>query len=91
MKSTRTIIVELGLPASATKEEVLVWIKGLSQKYHPDRPNGDVDKFNEVQQLKREYLRSLPCDECKGTKAVKVKEGKFYNRIPCPKCQVRNE
>lgn len=40
----------LGLNSSAKKDDIERAYKKLSLKYHPDRPNGNADKFRKIQE-----------------------------------------
>lgn len=49
----------LGVESTATDNEIKKAYKSLVQQYHPDKPDGDADKFNAV----REAYETLTDDE----------------------------
>lgn len=79
----------LGLPDTATADEVKVAYKRLASAKHPDR-GGSVEEF---QELKEAYETAMAyallpksCNRCRGTGKVTVGSGFTTTKIVCPAC-----
>lgn len=69
----------LGLNAGASRDEVNKAYKKLALKYHPDKANGDAEKFKQIGNAKFDLIGAgMRCEKCKG-------RGK-YCRKPCQEC-----
>lgn len=80
----------LGLPETATPEEVRAAWHKLASIHHPDH-NGDAEKFKV---LRHAYTAALawaeqakPCETCHGTGKVKVRSGFVALDLPCSVCK----
>ena len=47
----------LGLPATATKQEIKARYRDLAKQHHPDKPGGDARKFDEITKAYEEALK----------------------------------
>jgi hypothetical protein len=63
----------LGLPPTATRDEVNKAYKKLSLKWHPDKPSGNAEKFKEIANAKHDLIgagrktkHSKMCPGCHG-------------------------
>jgi DnaJ-class molecular chaperone len=86
----------LGLPPTATVDEVKARWKALASQHHPDR-GGDAEVFNTMRQAYNEALKkaSKPkkCQGCNGTGKQSVKEAWSFHSIEmrCKACKGRGE
>ena len=76
----------LGLTGTPTPEVVRAAAKSAAQRWHPDKPGGDANKFNSIMSAKHLLARKV-CTTCNGKKLVDVRNGAFVSRDqPCPDC-----
>ena len=74
----------LGIPSSASDDEVRAAYRKLAMKHHPDR-GGSPEAF---QQVKDAYakLKLRPCTDCNGKGTIIGRQGIFVTKTACPKC-----
>lgn len=79
----------LGLPETATPDEVKAKWRELCMLHHPDR-GGDPCDFNEIRKAYKIAMKeaSAPkaCHQCKGTGKVKQSHGFSSIDMPCMAC-----
>lgn len=79
----------LGLPETATPEEVKAKWRELCMIHHPDR-GGNAVEFNEIRraykQAMEEVLAPKPCTSCSGSGRVTHSYGFNSVDLPCPSC-----
>ncbi len=80
-----TALEVMGLPLTASKEEVVQRKKELLQKHHPDK-GGDVDQFiywKEISIKALEQVEKKKCLICNGTGKVLRNKGFYYVYTNC--------
>ena len=75
----------LGLSDHATPEEIKQAFRRLAAKHHPDR-GGSAQEFARVRRAYEKALKPRKCPECQGRGHIRVKEGAFTKKVPCPTC-----
>lgn len=79
----------LGLPETATPEEVKARWRELASEHHPDK-GGDAEKFDEYRQAYerayREASEPKPCQPCGGSGKRVVQRGFAQIKLPCEAC-----
>ena len=75
----------LGVPPSATDDEIKAAYRRLAMKYHPDRAGGDQTKFDEVKKA-YEGLQNRVCSVCEGRGQIRERNGAFTKLVNCPRC-----
>lgn len=79
----------LGLPSTATADEVKARWKALASQHHPDR-GGDADIFNTMRQAYQDALKkasaSKKCATCNGTGKVVESHGFSSIKVRCKVC-----
>lgn len=79
----------LGLPETATPDEVKSKWRELCMIHHPDR-GGNPCEFNEIRKAYKiameEASQPKPCQTCNGTGKVKQSSGWSSIDLPCPAC-----
>lgn len=79
----------LGLPDTATPEEVKAKWRELCMVHHPDR-GGNAVEFNEIRKAYKQAMEEAsapkPCTTCGGTGKVKHSHGFNSIDMPCPMC-----
>lgn len=79
----------LGLPETATPDEVKAKWRELCMVHHPDR-GGDPVEFNEIRRAykiaMKEASEPKPCGTCAGAGKVKQTHGWNSIELPCPAC-----
>tara|TARA_Y100000816_G_C26107326_1_gene588875 strand:+ start:1196 stop:2134 length:939 start_codon:yes stop_codon:yes gene_type:complete len=73
--SSRSFYDILGVSKNATTEQIKKEFRKLSLKYHPDKPNGDEEKFKEI----NEAYQTLSNDE-KRRQYDNKNPGNYFNR-----------
>lgn len=80
----------LGLPETATPEEVKVRWRELVKTCHPDRPGGNAVVFNDT---RRAYLEAYAiatapkmCGVCHGSRKLTHQSGFSIIQVACPAC-----
>jgi|GEM_PF-4388183 DnaJ family protein B protein 4 len=76
----------LGIPPESTEAEAKAAYRKLAQIYHPDRPDGDIEKFRQLGAALRQFSRTLPCPVCAGKGFIETRSGLAVKRDRCPKC-----
>lgn len=76
----------LGIATDATYDEAKAAYRSLAQKYHPDKPGGDAEKFRQLASALKAFERKLPCPVCTGKGFVETKSGLAVKRENCPQC-----
>lgn len=81
----------LGLPETATEDEVQVRWREMVMDLHPDL-GGSPDKFNHYNQAYQQareiaHHRDVECAMCHGSERVTRYSGIHRLEIPCPQCQ----
>lgn len=80
----------LGLPETATPEQVKARWRELAAIHHPDRGGNAVD-FTTYRRAYQEALREAevpkPCKSCKGLGKQKVSHGFYSTEVVCPQCK----
>ena len=79
----------LGLPDTATPDEVKARWRELASEHHPDN-GGDADRFHECRKA-YEQAHALasepkPCDHCGGSGKISVARGFNQVKLPCNPC-----
>lgn len=74
----------LGVTPTSTDEEIKMAYRRACMKAHPDR-GGDPAEFDKIQRA-YQALQRRPCPQCNNAGWIKVREGGFVRRIPCPRC-----
>lgn len=79
----------LGLPVTATPEEVKAKWRELCMIHHPDRGGNPVE-FDEVRQAYKKAFAEAsapkPCTMCNGSTTVMQTSGWSSITMPCPNC-----
>lgn len=79
----------LGLPETATPDEVKAKWRELCMIHHPDRGGNPVE-FNEIRKAYKvameEASQPKPCGTCSGGGKVKQTHGWNSIELPCPAC-----
>lgn len=75
----------LGISSIAKDEEIRAAYKKLAMRYHPDRPGGDKEKFDQVTRAFR-ALYKRTCPDCEGRGQVRIRDGAFTKLVNCPRC-----
>lgn len=80
---------KLGLPETATPDEVKTKWRELCMIHHPDR-GGNPCEFDEIRRAYKiahaEASAPKPCGTCSGTGKVKQTHGWNSIELPCPTC-----
>ncbi|MDQ3273761.1 MAG: J domain-containing protein [Actinomycetota bacterium] len=76
----------LGISPEATEEQAKAAYRKLAQLHHPDRPGGDLEKFQELGLALKTFRRKLLCPVCAGKGFVETRSGLAVKRDRCPKC-----
>lgn len=76
----------LGVSPDATEDEARAAYRKLAQLYHPDRPNGNLEKFQELGRALKQFKRKIPCPVCSGKGFIETRTGLAVKRDRCPKC-----
>lgn len=80
---------KLGLPETATPDEVKAKWRELCMIHHPDR-GGNPCEFDEIRRAYKvafaEASAPKPCGACGGTGKVKQMHGWSSVEMPCPAC-----
>lgn len=80
---------KLGLPDTATPDEVKAKWRQLCMVHHPDRGGNPVE-FDELhrayKQAHAEASEPKPCQACSGSGKVKYSHGFNAIDMPCPTC-----
>lgn len=79
----------LGLPESATPDEVKARWRELASEHHPDK-GGDGETFDEYRKAYEKALveasQPKPCDACFGSGKKSVQRGFNQIKLPCAAC-----
>ena len=75
----------LELPLKATAAEIKAAFRRLSMVHHPDRPGGDIGKFQRLVGA-YEALQTKTCSQCDGSGQITTRNGAFSKKTPCPSC-----
>lgn len=79
----------LGLPETASPEEVKAKWRELCMIHHPDR-GGNAVEFNEIRKAYKQAMEEAsapkPCGSCGGSGKVKHSHGFNSIDLPCPTC-----
>lgn len=75
----------LGVPSTATQDEIKTAYRRLAMKHHPDR-GGALEEFQRIQDAYERLMKPARCPECGGKGTIKVKRGAFIDTIKCPRC-----
>ena len=76
----------LNVAPTATQEEIKESYRVLAMRYHPDRPDGDLEKFIAIRNAFKQLSRAVRCPDCEGRGTIKVKRGAFVDTVQCPRC-----
>lgn len=77
----------LGIPPTATADEIRRAYQRAAARHHPDR-GGDVTKFQEVKAA-YEALKNRTCPDCDGSGFILKQFGFFTEKSECPTCWKR--
>jgi DnaJ-class molecular chaperone len=79
----------LGLPDTATPDEVKAKWRELCSIHHPDR-GGNAVEFNTIRKAYKAAMEEAsapkPCASCDGSGTVKVNNGSSSTAMPCQVC-----
>lgn len=79
----------LGLPETATPDDVKARWRELASEHHPDK-GGDAEQFHEYRTAYEKALREAsepkPCDSCYGSGKQTVRRGFAQTKIVCKTC-----
>lgn len=74
----------LGIPTTASPDEIKTAYRRACARSHPDR-GGTEDAFQAVQAA-YDKLQKQPCALCGGKGTIKTKRGPFVSKERCPHC-----
>jgi len=75
----------LGVPPTATQEEIKAAYRRLAMKHHPDR-GGSADEFQKIKTAYEQLMKPSRCPQCEGKGTIRVKRGAFVDKVQCPRC-----
>lgn len=75
----------LGVPPTATQEEIKAAYRRLAMKHHPDR-GGSADEFQKIKTAYEQLTKPSRCPQCEGKGTIRVKRGAFVDKVQCPRC-----
>lgn len=75
----------LGVPSTATQDEIKTAYRRLAMKHHPDR-GGTLEEFQRIHDAYERLTKPARCPECDGKGTIKVKRGAFIDTVKCPRC-----
>ena len=75
----------LGLPEDASHSDVKQAFRRLAALHHPDR-GGSAEMFTKIRRAYEQALKPRRCLQCKGLGHIRIKEGAFTKKVPCPTC-----
>lgn len=83
----------LGISKTATDKEISKAYKSLSMKYHPDRPNGNEEKFkeiNEANEVLSDPIKRMQYNQGKKPTGSNPETGDYFEDEPTSRQQFRS-